>query len=160
MRKIILTIALAMMATSVQAGPADDDQFDLTPRQFSVPQPDPDKFFANYKHWAPLARNTAERRMLVQIYNQAKSSYTEAQTAWNQQREVFEAEEGKRLMVESGKASRAAAEARRQLNEAHQDKAAALIYQQELTIRALNSADADRRQKELQDALNSRQLGR
>ena len=84
-----------------------DSDYDLTPRKFDEPQPDPSTYFANFNRWKDKAKTTGDRKMLVTMYNQAKSNYTEAETAWNQRKAEFETEEGKRLSSENEQAGRA-----------------------------------------------------
>ena len=123
-----------------------DDQFDLTPRTFQDPPPDPDAYFARYNKWAPLARTTGDRRLLKQIYDQAKSSYTEAQTAWNERKALFETQEGKRLAA-------ANAAAQRQL-EINKDAANQQFSISGKVYDASKAADREKIQQHFEDARN------
>ena len=84
-----------------------DSDYDLTPRKFDAPQPNPDTYFARYNYWKDKARNTAERKMLVTMYSQANTAFDNAMSAWNGQKAQFETEEGKRLSSENERAGRA-----------------------------------------------------
>ena len=86
-----------------------DSDYDLTPRKFDVPQPNPDDLLrhvqshaARYPHG-----NTAVRKALVTMYSQANTAFDNAMSAWNGQKAQFETEEGKRLSYESEQAGRA-----------------------------------------------------
>ena len=85
-----------------------DSDYDLTPRKFDEPQPDPSTFFAQYNRTnaAYPTKNTAVRKALVTMYNQANAAYKNADQAWSQRKAEFETEEGKRLSSENERAGR------------------------------------------------------
>ena len=84
------------------------DDYDLTPRKFDVPQPNPDDYFDTYKRTAARYPhgNTAVRKALVTMYSQANTAFDNAMSAWNGQKAQFETEEGKRLSSENERAGR------------------------------------------------------
>ena len=86
-----------------------DSDYDLTPRKFDEPQPDPSTFFDTYNRTAARYPhgNTAVRKALVTMYNQANTAYKNADAAWSQRKAEFETEEGKRLSSENEQAGRA-----------------------------------------------------
>ena len=84
-----------------------DSDYDLTPRKFDEPQPDPSTYFANFNRWKDKAKTTGDRKMLVTMYNQANAAYKNADQAWSQRKAEFETEEGKRLSSENEQAGRA-----------------------------------------------------
>jgi hypothetical protein len=85
------------------------DDYDLTPKTFDKPPPNPDDYFDTYKR--TLARfphgNTAVRKALGVMYTQANTAYREADAAWKDEKGVFETEEGKRLQAANEQANRA-----------------------------------------------------
>ena len=144
-----------------------EDKFDLTPRTFDQPQPNPDDYFGRYNKWKGQARTTGDRKALVAIYKEAHDAYGAAETAWNQKKSEFETEEGKRLTVENEKANRAAAESRRLADEAHGDaktlasdaekrNAQRAGFRHESDEAAINRAHTDTNQNKMIEAENAR----
>ena len=84
-----------------------DDQYDLTPRTFDKPPPNPDDYFQKYNYWKDKAKTTGDRKALVTMYSQANTAYREADAAWKDEKSVFETEEGKRLTAANEQAGRA-----------------------------------------------------
>ena len=144
-----------------------EDKFDLTPRTFDQPQPNPDDYFGRYNKWKGQARTTGDRKALVAIYKEAHDAYGAAETAWNQKKSEFETEESKRLTVENEKANRAAAESRRLADEAHGDaktlasdaekrNAQRAGFRHESDEAAINRAHTDTNQNKMIEAENAR----